>query len=759
MTSRQTTVRWWHAFGTRIIVLVGVVAVLSGGSVGLMATKTSRDVVRQQTLTTNLATARAVAAFTSHLINEAEEAMTAFAERPSVINAADTGDVTELTRELLALKSDSNLLDSVGVADASGVLIASSSPRNPRVGASLADRDYFKQVMVSGAPVLGVPVKSRATGQPVAAFGVPISPDGRIRGVLSGGISLDAISSIITGIHTSPGARTLLVDRRGGSGGTIIADPDPAKILTAGPSNRAIERLVRGEEGTAATSDASHRQNLAAFVQVPGLPWGILIQQPSEEAFADLSMLDRNLALVVALLALGAAAVGIGVAARLTRPVTRLKQTVDAFSGGDLSLRAGFKRKDEIGQLAGAFDTLANDLDARNTQLRSILTDLEDKVAERTEEVTASNQALARQKATLDAVIGSMSDGLLVFDDTGNVQYWNRRGLELLGLEPANPSPTSLTELFDLLSDSLADPVSLRASWQQAFEHPAESALFEFALTTPNVRDLQVQVFPVASTTNARAWRGFVIRDVTTSRQLQRAKDELVATVSHELRTPLASLVGFTELLLDEREPSREDRRLYLSTMRSDGQRLTELIDNFLDLQRLEAGHLTVRLGVLNLGEVLRRQIPEFDDGKHPIVIDLPADLPEVWADERAVRGIVGNLLSNACKYSAPGSEIRFAGRQVDQGVEVSVQDAGDGIPSDLLLNLFEKFSRADSSDRRTTQGAGLGLAITKHLVEAMGGRIWAESAGAGHGSRFAFTLSPARTPVGAGNGTHGGGR
>lgn len=757
MTSSAGPLRWWAGFGPRIIALVGLVALLSSGSVGTVALQRSRMAVRTQALTSDLAAARAVAAFTGKLMTETEASVIRFAARPAVAEAIRRADIGELSKQLAQLEGDSELLDGVGLTDEHGVLIASSMRNNLRIGSSLADRDYYQQASSSDLPFLAQPAISASSGRPVTSYAVPVDVDGRVQGVVVGAMSLSVLSDLIAGIHTSPQARTVLVDRRGGPTGTIIADPDQTRLLAVLPDNEAARLVVMSENGTAEVRDSSGVPELVAFAQVQGVPWGILIQQPKEEAFAALMALDRSLALIAALLALIAAGVGIGLAGWLTRPLAQLERSVSAYAAGERGKRAGLSRKDEIGRLGRAFDCLADELNARDAKLQALLDDLERQVADRTHELTVSNSALARQKATLDAVMGSMSDGLLVLNDSGSIHYWNRRALELLGLEMIDIKGSSLAELFERIDGLLLDAEAAQAAWQRALDDPAEAGLFEISLGEPLKRDLQLQAFSVAPTANTLEWRGVLIRDVTASRELLRAKNELVATVSHELRTPLASLVGFTELLLDEHEPSYDDRRLYLSTMRDDGQRLTELIDNFLDLQRMEAGPVSLQLGPVDLGATLRRLLAGLGDARHRIVLDVAPDLPEVLADDGALRGIAGNLLSNACKYSPEGSEICLAARPVGDEVHVSVTDHGEGLRADMLPNLFQKFYRADNSDRRTSQGAGLGLAITRQLAEAMGGRIWAESAGAGQGSRFVFTLRPAKALAASANGHHGG--
>jgi CheY-like chemotaxis protein len=255
-------------------------------------------------------------------------------------------------------------------------------------------------------------------------------------------------------------------------------------------------------------------------------------------------------------------------------------------------------------------------------------------------------------------------------------------------------------------------------------------------------REIDVTVSPaLLPSDGGQVGSVIVLHDVTAAMELDRAKDELIGMVSHELRTPLASLVGFTELLLD-REFTDAQRKQYLETMLKEGRRLTDLINDFLDLQGLEGGYKKLDLGPADLRAVIMRAIvAEGDDPGRQIELDLPSDLPLVIADTNAILQVLINMLSNARKYSPGGGSIRVRATVIGEVVEVSIQDQGLGFPPEALPMLFNKFYRVANPDRRQIAGTGLGLAISRRIIEVHGGRVGAESAGLGLGSRFYFTL------------------
>jgi len=190
------------------------------------------------------------------------------------------------------------------------------------------------------------------------------------------------------------------------------------------------------------------------------------------------------------------------------------------------------------------------------------------------------------------------------------------------------------------------------------------------------------------------------------------------------------------------RELPEAQRQQFLTVILEEGRRLTALVNDFPDLQRMESGRQEVVPRTVELGALLEQMVTAAGpDTMRPIELDIPQQLPPVRADADRVQQVLANLLSNARKYSPAGGVIQLNARPADAQVIVGVQDHGLGLPPDALPRLFEKFFRVDNSDRRSISGTGLGLSISRKIVEAHGGRIWAESDGLGRGSRFSFTL------------------
>jgi len=223
--------------------------------------------------------------------------------------------------------------------------------------------------------------------------------------------------------------------------------------------------------------------------------------------------------------------------------------------------------------------------------------------------------------------------------------------------------------------------------------------------------------------------------------RLNAAKSDFVSIVSHEFRTPLTGIQGFSELIRDE-TLSVEEMKEYAGDINTDAQRLNRMITEMLDLDRMESGRMTLNRERTDLNAILAETAERLAQGapRHQIRLQLDPKLPLVDLDRDKVSQVMLNLLSNAVKYSPNGGEIAITTRIEGDMVHVFVRDAGLGIPADSLEKVFDRFSRLESGATRYIQGTGLGLPITRQIVEMHGGRAWVEST-VGEGSVFQFTL------------------
>ena len=376
-----------------------------------------------------------------------------------------------------------------------------------------------------------------------------------------------------------------------------------------------------------------------------------------------------------------------------------------------------------------------------------------------TETILTSDGTIATDRRLRDGALKSLVDGLLLIDAKGQVTFWNPRAEQLLGWTTGELLGLRVSELIDRLAARAETPEVVRSALLAAFEPEAENSSIDLVLSPAPKRGARIiaaHVFPLCDEDLGRLGTGILLRDITRERESDAMKAQLLSTVSHELRTPLASIKGFaTTLLRQDVKWDEATQRDFLRIIEEETDRLAEIIDNLLDMSQIEAGALRIAKEPTQLRQMIREVVDEMRmrTEAHYFVVDLPAELPRVLVDPRRIRQVLHNLIGNAIKYSK-GGQITVAcevegDHQGDLGhVVVSVSDQGDGIPPQYLDRIFERFFQIDGASTRRVGGSGLGLSISRGIIEAHEGKIWVESV-VGQGSTFRFTLPRAPREAG----------
>ena len=348
----------------------------------------------------------------------------------------------------------------------------------------------------------------------------------------------------------------------------------------------------------------------------------------------------------------------------------------------------------------------------------------------------------ARERGTLTAIQSSMTEGLIVLDPHGDVRFFNRTAESLFSIRAldieAKPFDALLVRSPGLLEGpDAADRVIQAVS--EATDAPVETFV---TLLHPSRRELGVTAFPIPSASGEQM-TGVLLRDVTEERDLQRRRDTFVSVASHELRTPMTTILGFTELLLT-REATPALRHQWLTLIQQDGQHMASIVDDMLNVSRIQSGRIRVRQDFLSLRDVVEEVLAaqQATLTGHAIVVEKLDELPDVVADREKVAQVISNLLENAVKYSPEGGKVTVVARhQPDrERIVVSVADQGIGIAPEHRRELFTTFNRIHRPETEHIRGTGLGLYIVKALVELMDGEIWLRSQ-VNRGSTFYFSL------------------
>lgn len=383
-----------------------------------------------------------------------------------------------------------------------------------------------------------------------------------------------------------------------------------------------------------------------------------------------------------------------------TRPIRKLTAASRRIASGELGQKITIEAKDEVGELAHAF----NEMSAKMKELV---------------------ETISEDRTRLATILDNMADGVIMTDAEGNISLANRAAEKLFNIKEAKNKP-----LIEAVRDHEVDELlklCLRTVKTQATQYESSTSK----------RYLRAIAIPIA-----HSGALLLFQDLTELRNLQTTRRELIGNISHEFRTPLAGIKAMVETLRDGAIDDKKATRDFLTRIDSEVARLTQLVAELTELSRIETGKAELKKEPVNLNqlveEVIAQLSPQAERQKLSISQDCAADLPSVPADKDRVRQVIANLVHNAIKFTRPGGRITITTKTLEGSVVVDIADTGIGIPEEDLARVFERFYKGDKA--RAGEGTGMGLAIAKHVVEAHGGNIWVQSV-EGKGSTFSFSL------------------
>lgn len=352
-------------------------------------------------------------------------------------------------------------------------------------------------------------------------------------------------------------------------------------------------------------------------------------------------------------------------------------------------------------------------------------------------------QQVSAEKRQLDAIIEHSADGVMILDPELRIVVFNRALSQLTGwpAEQAIGRPC-----YQVLPLEGVTGRHLCGAQQEALDFPDQQPLFaEGWFLRPGGSRLGVSITYSPLYDDESRLINIIanVVDITRFREAEEMKSTFVSVITHELKTPVALIKGYADTLA--REDAKWDNTTLqegLQVIGEESDRLNALINNLLDASSIQAGGFKLERSDVALPKLAESVVDGFktQTERHQFMLDFPSDFPVVLGDEERLRQVLNNLLSNAIKYAPKGGEVRVGGWREGNQVTVYVADQGIGIPPDAQSKLFQRFYRVDSSLRRTTQGAGLGLFLCRNIIEAHGGRIWLRSE-PGRGTTVFFAL------------------
>jgi PAS domain S-box-containing protein len=752
--------KWFNFSGLRVkLILLILIILLPMFAYALYSSLEAQRHARDDAFRAALDEANKISVTHAEIINHTRTLLTTISYLPSVRQL----DRIASKKILVNLQRDNSKLYSViNIILLNGDSYITSLPTMKKV--NIAGRPLFQKILKNRSFAVGEYTVGPWTGTPVLPIEAPILDDaGNLKAILLTAVKLDALDISPEKIGLPAGFVVTVFDQKGT---VLLRHPAGDFVGKTMPDAGIVRKALSLKVGTVEARGIDGKDRLYGFTKLGQAGGEIYVSVgiPAEVAFAGVRRLMIIQYSLLGLIALAAFCGAWWLGSRyIENPIKRLLMITRSVAEGNLSVRMGLgKDGSEIGELSSAFDQMTDSLQEREAERR------------------LAEEALRESEEKYRMQFENVSDVIFLYDRQFRIFSISPSLERVLGYKPEEFIGKSFPELNILPPESLekafADAMRVFAG-----EH-LDSIIYEFIAkngtkiygevnSVPLIRD--DQIVAVVS----------VARDITDRRQVEeervareaaeeanQAKSDFLANMSHELRTPLNAIIGFSEVLEDGLYGDLNDRqKIYVHHIYTSGNHLVSLISDILDLSKVEAGKMEFEVSRFPIRAVLHSSVVMVKEKamKHGIALNVEvepnADIP-VEADERKIKQIVFNLLSNAVKFTPDGGSVRVSARLVNSEqvlvnstkelftddyslstdsdfIEISVADTGIGIKEEDLPRLFGEFTQLNQSVlTKEYEGTGLGLALTKRLVELHGGKIWVESE-YGKGSRFGFVI------------------
>jgi PAS domain S-box-containing protein len=727
-----------------------------------------------------------------------------FAHLPAIVRfcQATPAEAERLKSEVRAIldvhpASDSNERG-LAILDPKGVVQVATEAA--LVGSDLSYQRHVREALSGRAVTSDLYIARAEVGSgPTIAYLMPVrARDQAVIGVVALWLRAEAVWQIMkaSNARAGRGSFAVLFDHSGiriahSYNADIVFHPgsqlDPSTVDALvgeqrfGPKTRELLGQVRSfpEQYARALADSPSRELFRGFAPVNqkwnygvarrfrAVPWTVFYMMPEGDLNAQVAAMTHSKLRFAGVIILLALVMGVLFAAVILRPIRSLSAATEALASGDLDARVDLQNRDEIGSLGASFNTMAGRIKAQADALQSANDDLELKVQARTVELVETTAALRESEESLATTLDSIGDAVIATDTDGRVVRMNPVAEELTGWRLAEARARPLVEVFQIVNEDT----------RKAVESPAVRVLREGVVVglanhtallsrAGTERPIADSGAPIRDSKGNVTGVVLVFRDQTEdrrqeelrvrsgeleiqNRQIQEAsrlKSEFLANMSHELRTPLNSIIGFAQLLHDgDVGPVESKQEEFLGDILTSGRHLLQLINDVLDLSKVEAGKMEFRPEAVDLGRIIAEvsSILRTASAVREIRLDssVSPELDAIVLDAARFKQVLYNYLSNALKFTPRGGKVSV--RALPEGptrFRLEVEDTGVGIAPENIERLFTEFQQLDAGAAKRHGGTGLGLALTKRLVEAQGGAVGVRST-LGKGSTFNVVL------------------
>ncbi len=673
--------------------------------------------------------------------------------RIQALSSAWQNDSAHMTRALLnnpvasALEQfrsrDPVLYTRLLVTDSSGIMLGATAPPG-RIHYS--DQQWWQTAFNRGQGAVYISKLYYADGNYLLNIATPVldSSGSRTVGIIRVLANVSELAELIEDIEVGQTGFATLISTFGDVLIAPFQEPARAGVVTTDRLHRLttsfpIWYLGRGlMHRTNAVialspvlSTSSHsRANLG------GSGWTVSVEQSKAEILAPAHHFGRTAVFVFLLTAAVVMVVGFFLSERIIRPLRELRDGVQRIGAGRLDLRLDLRTGDEIETLAGEFNAMTE-------RLEQSYHGLEEKIRDATAE-------LSREKDSFQAVVTSLGEGLMVVNPQRQIVMWNRAAEKMTGFSSEEVIGQPCTKVLRTGSEKQPGicatdcPVAAASAQRQTV---TRRDMTTYILNRDGSRlPVNYTASPLFDEQDEIRGCVVVLRDISQEKEMDRLKSDMISMVSHELRTPLQAIIGFAEMLQDK-GIAPDKRREFLRIVIEQGRRLSNLVDKFLTLSRIEAGKFELNLQQVDIGRIADElfSIEAEHHPRHKLINDIPESFPQLRADPERIKRVIHNLISNAIKYSPAGGPVTVSAHDLGEEVDISVEDHGIGIRDQDIPKLFHRFQRVNPNAALEVSGTGLGLSICKSIVKEHDGTIRVVSE-YGKGSTFTITL-PKRGP------------
>ncbi|MDD5687790.1 MAG: ATP-binding protein [Elusimicrobia bacterium] len=513
-------------------------------------------------------------------------------------------------------------------------------------------------------------------------------------------VSFDSISDVIEESRIGATGYILIIDE---TGRILFHSDKKYAIDSENIYNEPIakEAIKRQGVGSQEFISKDGLEMIGTFAPVKKLRWNVIFQQTKAEAYSPMIKMRRNAIISIMVVFLLAIFIAYVLANSLSKPILKVIDVSKNVARRDFTQKVNIKTRDEMYELANNFNNMIEEL-SHYTKM---------------------------QADKLSAIVYSINDGLILTDENNNIVIMNNMAAKILGV-----SKDLTNSLFETVKND-----KLLTALKEVYERPEISREVDLSTDKPFIISVSTQLI---TDSERKKIEGiiFILRDITGKKEVDKMKDDFFHGVTHDLRNPLTSVLGFLRFLLNESVgPINEKQKYFLEIISTSSNRLLAMINNILDIAKLEVGKMELSLTQFDLKNTAERvcssMISKAVEGNIELVNSVTS--MTISADEGLIERALINLVGNALKYTPSSGKVTITAVEKNENVEISVNDTGEGIPAEYLNKIFDKFQQVKG---RSHGGTGIGLTITKYIVESHLGKIWVESE-LNKGSKFMIAI------------------